>query len=55
MNNLYSHNWCNRHDAMKKLMELKVLILGCDTEGMECAKSLALMGVKKCIYLIILK
>ena len=31
-------------------MELKVLILGCDTEGMECAKSLALMGVKMYLF-----
>lgn len=48
MNNLYSRQiGAIGTDAMKKLMELKVLILGCDTEGMECAKSLALMGVKK--------
>ena len=33
-------------DVMSKLINLKVVILGCDTVGMECAKSLALMGIK---------
>ena len=33
-------------DVMSKLVNLKVVILGCDTVGMECAKSLALMGIK---------
>jgi len=48
MDNLYSRQiGAIGTDAMKKLMELKVLIIGCDTEGMECAKSLALMGIKK--------
>ena len=37
-------------NAMAKLLKLKILIIGCDTIGVECAKSLALMGVKK-LYL----
>ena len=37
-------------NAMAKLLKLKILIIGCDTIGVECAKSLALMGIKK-LYL----
>ena len=37
-------------NAMTKLLKLKILIIGCDTIGVECAKSLALMGIKK-LYL----
>ena len=48
MNTLYSRQvGAIGKDAMSKLISLKVVILGCDTEGMECVKSLALMGVKK--------
>jgi len=36
--------------AMAKLLKLKILIIGCDTIGVECAKSLALMGINK-LYL----
>lgn len=47
MENLYSRQiGAIGKDAMAKIVNLKVVILGCDTVGVECVKSLALMGVK---------
>ena len=37
-------------NAMSKLLKLKILVIGCDTIGVECIKSLSLMGVNK-LYL----
>jgi len=47
MENLYSRQiGAIGKDAMAKIVNLKVVVLGCDTVGVECVKSLALMGVK---------
>ena len=37
-------------ETMEKVSELKILVIGCDTVGTECCKSLALMGIKE-LYL----
>ena len=47
MENLYSRQiGAIGKDTMAKIVNLNVVILGCDTVGVECVKSLALMGVK---------